>query len=193
MSIKIGQYRKKENIQYISAFDNPILVSKDNNKLIFQIKDLDISQPYYFKIKIKTKKTNQIINFKLQEILNNDNPIQRLGQYKIKSENIENFETILIPNFSQYHFLICESTQKLNEDDIEIEIYSILNVLNNLNGVTTLNKIGIQAKPNQLVCINGEPIRIGKSGLYELNNLNIEINFIGFIDIGNNFILDYQY
>ena len=42
--------------------------------------------------------------------------------------------------------------------------------------------------------INGEAIRIGRSGLYEINN-GINTTFIGFIIEANEkyFILDYQY
>ena len=46
-----------------------------------------------------------------------------------------------------------------------------------------------------LMCINGEEIRIGRTGIYEIN-YGISINTIGFIvepNDGKNFILDYQY
>ena len=48
------------------------------------------------------------------------------------------------------------------------------------------------------MCINGEQIRIGKSGIYELNN-GIMISFIGFIPKQSEsnkldyFIMDFEY
>ena len=44
----------------------------------------------------------------------------------------------------------------------------------------TLKQIGVQGPPGLLMSINGEPIRIGRSGLYEINN-GINTTFIGFI------------
>jgi hypothetical protein len=51
-----------------------------------------------------------------------------------------------------------------------------------------------------LMCINGEDIRIGPNGIYEINN-GYKITFIGFVvqqsdqtpDKRDYFILDYQY
>jgi len=45
------------------------------------------------------------------------------------------------------------------------------------------------------MCINGEEIRIGPSGIYEIKN-GYTVNFIGFAILPNDnnyFILDYQY
>lgn len=46
------------------------------------------------------------------------------------------------------------------------------------------------------MCINGEGIKVGKSGLYEINN-GIKITFIGFIieneSDSRKFFLDYRY
>lgn len=80
-------------------------------------------------------------------------------------------------------------------------------IINNVIGsntlsTPTLNKIGIQGPPGLLMCINGEPIRIGPSGIYEIRN-GYKIKFLSFIireskeEDGtyktDNFIVDYQY
>lgn len=65
----------------------------------------------------------------------------------------------------------------------------------------TLVKIGIQAYPDFLFCINGEAVRVGTSGFYEMNNSLINIAFVGFVvpqekDIASpelGFIFDYEY
>lgn len=86
------------------------------------------------------------------------------------------------------------------------QIYKINNILGNNSIPSTLTKIGIQGPPGMLMCINGEPIRIGPSGIYEIKN-GYKITSLGFIkkvyDVTVNgeqlvvnpdiFIIDYQY
>lgn len=58
-----------------------------------------------------------------------------------------------------------------------------------------LKQIGVQGPPGLQMCIDGEQIRLGRSGLYEINN-GIAISFLSFIvsnDDNKYFILDYQY
>lgn len=67
--------------------------------------------------------------------------------------------------------------------------------------MTYLAKIGIQGPPSMLMCINGEQIRIGKSGIYEMNNDIIKITSISFVPqqqtFSSNkkdyFIMDFEY
>lgn len=69
-------------------------------------------------------------------------------------------------------------------------------------GDTSINKLGVQGPPGLLMCINGEPIRIGPSGIYEIRN-GYKVNFLGFVPgksqtldgtyHTDNFIVDYQY
>ncbi len=74
-----------------------------------------------------------------------------------------------------------------------------------INVPETLTKIGIQGPPGLLMCINGEAIRIGPSGIYEINN-GYKVTFLGFIVRESRqrkdrdgvpdydyFIMDYQY
>lgn len=81
------------------------------------------------------------------------------------------------------------------------QIYDINNVLDTSSIPRVLTKIGIQGPPGMLMCINGEPIRIGPSGIYEIKN-GYKINFLSFIrkesyENGaqqlDSFIVDYQY
>lgn len=60
-------------------------------------------------------------------------------------------------------------------------------------------KIGIQARPGTLFCVNREPIYLGRSGIYEINN-GTKISFVGIAAPNGNetdnvpdFILDYAY
>ena len=68
-------------------------------------------------------------------------------------------------------------------------------IINNIFTNTTATKIGVQARPGTLLCINREAIRIGRSGTYEINN-GMKINFMGVAAPNEevpDFILDYAW
>jgi len=60
-------------------------------------------------------------------------------------------------------------------------------------------KFGYQCRPGSLIVINGEPIRVGRSGIYEINNGTIINNFMIASPGGSDnskidaFLLDYAY
>ena len=60
-------------------------------------------------------------------------------------------------------------------------------------------KFGYQSRPGNLIVVNGEPIRVGRSGIYEINNgTTIEKFMIASPGGSNNskidaFLLDYAY
>lgn len=55
------------------------------------------------------------------------------------------------------------------EDDYNYSFYSLNNLINS-SQEKYWKKIGVQSRPGSLIVINKEPIRIGRSGIYELNN-----------------------
>lgn len=57
------------------------------------------------------------------------------------------------------------------------------------------NKIGIQSRPGTLVVVNQTPMRLGKSGILEINN-GILVTYVGVVAPSNNvseFLIDYSY
>lgn len=78
--------------------------------------------------------------------------------------------------------------------------YDIANVQNILPTNVTIEKVGLQTKPGSYVIINGEGMRVGKSGVLEINS-GIPITSIGLAAPGassssdriNDFLLDYIY
>lgn len=72
--------------------------------------------------------------------------------------------------------------------------------LNNLvNQQSGWLKIGYQCRPGSLIVVNGQPIRLGRSGIYEINNGTIIQNFMIASPGGSDsskidaFLLDYAY
>lgn len=76
-------------------------------------------------------------------------------------------------------------------------------ILNNILSLSEASKywikLGFQSRPGSLIVVNGEPIRVGRSGIYELNNgTKIESFMIASPNGSNNekidaFLLDYAY
>ncbi len=56
-----------------------------------------------------------------------------------------------------------------------------------------LTNIGLHSHPNLLFAINGEEIRVGQSGYYELNDFDITSFNIAAVNKEDYFVLDYQY
>lgn len=80
--------------------------------------------------------------------------------------------------------------KKLSIESITLQ--KIENILPEQN----IEKIGIQGPSGLLFTINGEEMRIGRTGIYELYNKDIPITYLGFVTKkGDNkfFIVDYQY
>lgn len=107
-----------------------------------------------------------------------------------------------IQNFSDFVFLVNRTSSDAAIQDTavrqskiltldSIKIYKINNGLTN-NNIAKIYKMGIQGTPGLLMCINGEAIRIGPSGIYEIKN-GYKITFLRFIKRKSNehFIVDY--
>lgn len=83
----------------------------------------------------------------------------------------------------------------LENDLFEFNVYQLTNIINNITDVEKLTHIGVYGHPNTIMAINGEEIRIGQSGYYELNNFEItSFGIAAETNTDNNtFIVDYQY
>ena len=171
---------------------------------------------YYIRFKIYKQTTKQFITVRLVNTEKTSDNVQTIENLEIDAGNADDysiFELVLSPNdnhtYNQIYFelnreLIDYNT--LNTDgtygrkiiltiDNLSEIYNVINFLQtSIENKGVLKQIGVQGPPGLLMSINGEAIRVGRSGLYEINN-GINTSFIGFIieDDEKYFILDYQY
>lgn len=79
-----------------------------------------------------------------------------------------------------------EITGRVMKIDI-VKFQVLKNVLTELKvskGYDDLNivkKLGIQSAPGFLFTLDGEEIRVGRSGIYELNHEDIQVQYIGFV------------
>lgn len=119
-----------------------------------------------------------------------------------------NFELIFKPRYNNYDklFFILERTNDdYNMAPRKIQLYNcrinkIVNLINKMESdIDYVTEIGIQAEEGSLFSLNGEEIRIGRSGIYELHFDGIKITQVGAIESllhskkDNNFIIDYKY
>lgn len=178
---------------------------------------LSSEECYYLKFKVKQQETIQKFYLKLKNNQNSNSGTQLIEEFTVNTGNENNynyFEVIISPNSNGYNQIIWE-LQRITEDyttvhgdtngrvmEITIQTYGQLkNLISELNlggGSSYLTKIGIQGPPSLLMCINREPIRIGRSGIYEINN-GVNISSISFVPKENDgtlvdyFIMDYEY
>ena len=80
------------------------------------------------------------------------------------------------------------------ESDCSLKIVNDLVPTLKGNGeMSSITKIGVWGRPGLLMCINGEPIRVGNSGFYEQDS--VEVETLGVVvsnnDWSNNFTIDY--
>lgn len=88
----------------------------------------------------------------------------------------QDIELIFTPS-AEYNTLLFQLSRTAGEDlKYPVILYEDVKMLNN-QITETYNKIGIQSHPGLLTCINGEKIIVGRSGLYEIKNGIISVNF----------------
>lgn len=99
---------------------------------------------------------------------------------KIISTSSFNFIITPNDNYERIAFILSRDLTKKNDADlrvkIDVKIFTKLqnligNVIKDFDSNINITQIGIHAKPGTLMCINGEPIKIGKRGVFELNSV----------------------
>ena len=179
---------------------NNIVNNQNSYYLQFEVKErMDSEQKFYLKLRNNTE--------------TEDNE-QLIEEFTVPAGNgTRYFELTFTPN-ATYNQILWE-LQRTALDyqldngrlmNITIKNYTrLINIISTLkqiySNMTYLTKIGIQGPPSLLMCINGEQIRIGKSGIYEINNDVIKITSISFVPkqatLTSNevdyFIMDFEY
>jgi hypothetical protein len=221
MSYNIGQFRRSDLDVggYETAIDYSLSTVKTaipltsitfTDKILNFTKPIDYSTVYYLRFTVSCL-TSGVQNFSL--ILQNDSDTdntETIGSYTAPiGTGTVTFEIIFQPNNS-YNSMLFE----LQRSDLDFKstngramtitinkFVKLTNIVKDAIGVDSLKKIGIQGPPGLLFTINGEEIQIGRSGIYELYNNNIAINYLGFV-LKNSlvtqngtdyFIVDYKY
>ena len=212
LKYKLEQAKIKSTISTAVTFVDNVISLTDALKPTEQ--DGIRAKNYYIRFRIYKKANPQTIIIKLININKQTDNIQNLRTIIVDAGRETEYNTyeIVIPpnnNYNQIKFELqreLEDYNKKNSDGtygrickIEVirldEIYNVIDYLTTIINKSVLLQIGVQSAPGLLMCINGEEIRGGRSGLYEILN-GYKVTFIGFIVEPNDnkhFMLDYQY
>lgn len=147
---------------------------------------------YYFHAKIKRLSSNQIfyiylINYNASQ--GEDNRTQYLKTITVQggaeTEWVD-FEILFTPliTFDAILFQLQRNIEDYRTSTrYPVIVYEELSRVNNMitskiaNNVELI-KMGIQSHPGLMMCLNGEEIHIGRSGIYEVKNGIILVNFL---------------
>lgn len=227
---QIGQLRRNQINSYSTALSyRQDLIRNENSIIDFYDQCMYLSganivssiYSYYLKFEVtQLPEVIQEFSIKLQSDEVTVDNIQNIRSFVVKQGlGTTTFELIFTPNsnYNQIIFELKRMTLDFYTDNgdgtsgriMNIKILQFDRVINvissylakNFPGMTSLKKIGIQGPPGLLFCIDGEEIRIGRSGIYELYNEDITISYIGFIikdslftqDGKDFFIMDFKY
>lgn len=214
LSYELTTITSQSTISSAITFVDNILLLSGNNIIKPTESDGVRTKNYYIRFKVYKKANPQTIKIKLVNTNKTSDNIQVLKSIVVeggRESDYSSYEIVISPN-NIYNRILFELQRELedyniiNEDgtygricniyiDRLDEVYNVINYLNPLINKSSLLQIGVQSAPGLLMCINGEEIKVGRSGLYEILN-GYKISFIGFIvepDDNKYFILDYQY
>lgn len=230
MSYQIGQLRRGQIDSYTTKLDYRLGLLRNENSIIdFYDQCMFLSGTnvvsalfsYYLKFTVRQLPDSpQEFTIKLQSDDVAIDNVQTVRKFTVK-QGVETstFELIFNPN-SNYNQIVFElkrlaSDFSLYNDDgtngriMDITISNFEKVNNVISdflaqkysGLSKLKKIGIQGPPGLLFCIDGEEIRVGRNGIYELYNENINISYLGFVikdalytqNGQDYFIMDFKY
>lgn len=179
----IGQLRRNKINNYITNIDTSLLDNIITGNFI-------AAKHYYISINISTT-TQEEQNISIVLKNSESGQEQTIKRIKIMNGDTESIETVFVPNAAYDQIIIKNCTNYTVSLNQAAEINNILTEL----GINKLTKIGVQGPSGLMMDINGEEIRVGRFGIYELIR-RIDIDFISFIinnDDNRFFILDYQY
>lgn len=156
---------------------------------------------FYLKFKIKNESNNATdINLKLilSETASNSQG-QIIKTFTLPSYNNIQTHDLIFTSYNNFigirweQVVILENLQNnslSNYSIFDVELYKLAKILP--IGNTKITKLGIQAPPSAQVAINGQPIRIGRNGIFELIQ-SIDISSIHIAPkIGEAFLIDYK-
>lgn len=88
-----------------------------------------------------------------------------------------------------------EYGRKIDISKLKVEMYSLNNLVDRMNRGGTLSRIGVWSHPGLTMAINGEEIKVGRSGYYE--NDVVDVSSLGIVapdnDWSNQWTVDYMY
>lgn len=224
---QIGQFRKSQMDSYSDPLQMTLgqqqtTISSEGDIVFYNIcgnldgnNIVNNQNSYYLRFGVKQKtEAQQRFYLKLKNTAETEDNEQLIDEFVVpRGTSTTYFQAVFTPNttYNQILWELQRTVLDYQTDhgrlmNVEIKSFTrLIDVITTLKSIypnmTYLTKIGIQGPPSMLMCINGEQIRIGKSGVYEINNDIIKITSISFIPkqsiLSSNetdyFIMDFEY
>lgn len=210
----IGQFRSS----LISSYSTPINTeqgrqqtsSRGGGDIVFQNYCHNLTSStmnnincYYLRFSVVQKSSEQTIYLKIRNTSKTEDNEQLIEEYHIPlGTGSKTYQVIISPN-DTYNQILWE-LQRTPEDyssggrvtEVTVENFSQLTDLlkTRYSNIEYFAKIGIQGPPSLLMSINRQQIRLGRTGVYEINN-GIKITSVCFMPRNNSdyFIMDFEY
>lgn len=224
MSYKIGQLRKNQISDYFTPISSdayeywPGQSSYPQSGLKSYIGSTAVFDSYIGVKNKLIKNNNYYLSFKIDSWSSYHFKVKLVGDNismtikEFKTQGSEICELVFTPNDDNYTMIVIEKVRNGTNDTNGIIISSssiklnlLTNIITKLNArydsLTYLKKMGLQGPPGLLFSMNGEEFYMGKSGIYEIQDINItNLSFVIKDDVTevdgkqkNYFIMDFQY
>lgn len=221
MSYNVGQFRRNQVTateystklsigSYISSYDSPIAdgLTVKNSAVALTVDGSPLKKNAIYHIRFKMG-TYNMVPFRL--VLANADKTKKMTIKRINPRASEVYEAIFMPNSADYNTLVFERVRANAGDSTgsvvpisssNIELYELKDIMQSgMFPSDKLHQIGVQGPSGMLFSVNGEELRIGKSGIYELQGVTVsQLGFVvkksastPFADGYDYFILDYYY
>ena len=191
MSYQVGQFRRNQLTTYQTQIETGAIIRDFATTVV---DDLIV-----YNSAVALKKDSSSLE---------KNKIYYIRFKRITPVSYQEYEAIVMPNSEDYNTLVFERIRATAADSTgqyysvgisEVSLYELANAMP--PGVSKIHQLGLQGPPGLLFSVNGEELRIGKSGIYELKDITVtKLGFvikntspIPFADGKDYFILDYYY
>ena len=188
-----GTPDRRKNQGDLNVFSEDIFSFEDE---CVKVGSLNISNSYYFHGKIKRMTVDQTFNIKLC-YFNPETEEEQITQY-IKTINISAGDTrdwvdveFIFTPLVTFDCILFELqriiTDFREENRYPLIAYEEFSLINNIIPIKIGNKIkliklGVQSRPGLLMCINQEEIRTCRTGVYEIKNGVMTVNFFSVLN-----------
>ena len=184
--IQYNQQFSDSQVYYLHAKVKRLNSDFTLNILLVKLTDNEneFSSQFLKSINVKGKPELQVVNQPADGIFTLSNE---------EESKWHDIEVIFKPNTNEYDYIVFQMVRTNNSNlGFPTIIYQELSLVNNYKtnsidvggNVGKVIKFGIQADPGTVMCINGQEIHVGKSGIYEIRNGIIYLDYFSIVQAG---------
>jgi hypothetical protein len=154
----------------------------------------EAGKTYYFHGQIKRFVDKQVFNvFLMDDVDFSETQFIRNIVVDGAAEGWYDVEFLFTPlrNFNSMGFILNRTVQDHYPDGVRYpviiyqELCEVNNLLPSISGGIPLIQLGIKSRPGLITMINGEEIRLGKSGIYEIRDEVLKVFSFSVVGVGN--------